>query len=60
VSPSNPVALLFGARPLRPEKSFNIAAGVVFTPMRRLTLTIDYFNIKVESLRLGSLAPVRY
>ena len=52
VSPSNPVALLFGARPLRPEKSFNIAAGVVFTPLRRLTLTIDYFNIKVEN-RIG-------
>lgn len=52
VSPSNPVALLFGARPLRPEKSFNIAAGVVFTPMPRLTLTIDYFNIKVEN-RIG-------
>jgi iron complex outermembrane recepter protein len=52
VAPSNPVALLFGARPLRPEKSFNIAAGVVFTPMSRVTLTIDYFNIKVEN-RIG-------
>jgi iron complex outermembrane recepter protein len=52
VSPNNPVALLFGARPLRPEKSFNIAAGVVFTPMSRVTLTIDYFNIKVEN-RIG-------
>lgn len=52
VSPSNPVALLFGARPLDREKSFNIAAGIVLTPARRLTLTLDYFNIKVEN-RIG-------
>lgn len=52
VSPSNPVAVLFGARPLEPEKSFNIAAGVVLTPARRLTFTLDYFNIKVED-RIG-------
>lgn len=52
VSPSNPVALLFGARPLRPEESFNIAAGVVLTPANRLTFTLDYFNIKVDD-RIG-------
>lgn len=52
VSPSNPVALLFGAKPLEPEESFNIAAGLVLTPARRVTLTLDYFNIKVED-RIG-------
>jgi iron complex outermembrane receptor protein len=52
VSPSNPVALLFGARPLKPEKSFNITAGIVLTPARRLTFTLDYFNIKIED-RIG-------
>lgn len=52
VSPTNPVAQLFGARPLDPEESFNIAAGVVLTPARRLTFTLDYFNIKVED-RIG-------
>lgn len=52
VSPSNPVALLFGARPLEPEESFNIAAGIVLTPADRLTVTVDYFNIKVED-RIG-------
>src|SRR3546814_7373931 len=39
VSPSNPVAQLFGAQPLDREKSFNIAAGIVLTPARRLTFT---------------------
>jgi len=52
VSPSNPVALLFGSKPLRPEKSFNISAGVVLTPMNNITFTIDYFNIKVDN-RIG-------
>lgn len=52
VSPSNPVAVLFGARPLEPEESFNIAAGIVLTPARRLTFTLDYFNIKIED-RIG-------
>lgn len=48
VAPNNPVAQFFGATPLKPERSFNIAGGVVITPARRVTLTIDYFNIKVE------------
>lgn len=52
VSPSNPVAQLFGAQPLDREKSFNIAAGIVLTPARRLTFTLDYFNIKIDE-RIG-------
>ncbi|MDQ8757377.1 TonB-dependent receptor [Sphingosinicella sp. LHD-64] len=52
VSPLNPVAQLFGARPLEPEKSFNVTAGLVLTPANRLTFTIDYFNIKIED-RIG-------
>ena len=52
VSPSNPVALLFGAQPLQPEESFNIAAGIVLTPANRVTFTLDYFNIKVDD-RVG-------
>src|SRR3546814_346273 len=35
VSPSNPVAPLFGAQPLDREQSFNIAAGIVLHPDRR-------------------------
>lgn len=52
VLPSNPVAQLFGAQPLDREKSFNIAAGIVLTPARRLTFTLDYFNIKIDE-RIG-------
>lgn len=48
IGPSNPVAQFFGATPLKPEKSFNIAAGLVLTPTAQLTVTVDYFNIKVK------------
>lgn len=43
---------MFGAQPLQPEESFNIAAGIVLTPANRVTFTLDYFNIKVDD-RVG-------
>ncbi len=48
VAPANPVAQFFGATPLKPERSFNVAGGVVIKPARNVTLTVDYFNIKVK------------
>lgn len=48
ISPNNPVAQFFGATPLRPETSFNVAGGIVIKPTNRITFTLDYFNIKVE------------
>lgn len=48
VSPNNPVAQFFGATPLKPETSMNYSAGIVIKPTNRITLTVDYFNIKVE------------
>ena len=44
---SSPSAIALGARPLRPETSFNLSAGVVLTPMSSLTLTVDGYQIKV-------------
>ena len=40
-------AIALGAKPLRPESSFNLSAGVVLTPMSALTLTVDAYQIKV-------------
>src|SRR3546814_15743358 len=37
VSPSNPVAQLFGAPPLDRDTSFHIADGILLTPPRPLT-----------------------
>lgn len=46
------VAKHFGATTLGPEKSFNVGAGLVFTPLPAATLTIDGYSIKVRD-RIG-------
>ncbi|GAB4516542.1 MAG: TonB-dependent receptor [Amphiplicatus sp.] len=42
------VAQVLGAEPLTPEESFNITAGVVFTPTDNISVTVDYYNIDVD------------
>jgi len=44
---SNPVAQALGSQDLRPEKSFNYSAGLTANPFQGLTLTVDYYNIKI-------------
>lgn len=44
---TNPIAAAVGGRPLKPETSKSISAGVVFD-RPWLNLTIDYFNIKMK------------
>jgi iron complex outermembrane receptor protein len=48
VPPGNPVAVLFGARQLQPEESFNVSAGFIVRPLDRMTVTLDYYDIKVD------------
>lgn len=38
----------YGAKPLTPEKSTNFGVGFTAEPMRGLTFTVDYYNIKVR------------
>jgi iron complex outermembrane receptor protein len=45
---SSPVAIALGAQPLKPEKSLNLGAGVTFTPFNGLSITADYYNIKIN------------
>jgi iron complex outermembrane receptor protein len=45
----NPASIALGARPLQEETSFNISAGFVVTPVDNLTLTADYFRIKINN-----------
>jgi iron complex outermembrane receptor protein len=45
---SSPIAKALGAQPLKPEKSKNVSAGVVFQPMQNLELTADYFHIDID------------
>ena len=44
----SPISQLYGAKPLTPEKSTNFGIGFTAEPMRGLTFTIDYYNIKVR------------
>ena len=45
---ANPVAQFMGAKELKPEKSFNIAAGFTATLFDGLSLTVDAYSIKIE------------
>ncbi|WP_309642857.1 TonB-dependent receptor [Phenylobacterium sp.] len=42
------VSRALGATPLKPETSRNLSAGVVLTPLPRLTITADVFRIEIE------------
>lgn len=42
------IAKALGAEPLTPEKSVNIGGGVAFNMVRGLSLTVDYYNIKIN------------
>lgn len=44
----SPIAQALGAQPLTPEKSVNIGGGVAFNMVRGLSLTVDYYNIKIN------------
>jgi iron complex outermembrane receptor protein len=45
---SSPVSRALGARDLEAEKSRNLSAGVSLNPLRGLTVTADYFRIKLK------------
>lgn len=41
-------ARALGAKPLEPERSVNVSAGFAFSPVTALTITADYFWIKLD------------
>lgn len=45
---SDPVAIALGSRPLDAEKSLNWSGGVTFTMVPGLSITADYYNIKID------------
>lgn len=53
IAVGNPVAVFLGAKPLTPEESDNLSAGLVFTPLPALTLSLDAYRIGVRD-RLSS------
>jgi iron complex outermembrane recepter protein len=45
---TNAVAQYLGATPLKPETSRNYSLGITLTPMRKLTMTVDAYEIKIK------------
>ncbi|HET6577307.1 MAG TPA: TonB-dependent receptor, partial [Gemmatimonadales bacterium] len=45
----NPAARALGAKPLEEESAYNLSAGVVVTPVNNLTITADYFHIRINN-----------
>lgn len=45
---ADPVAQALGAEPLRAETSFNSSIGLVFTPLRQLSVTVDFFRTQIN------------
>src|SRR6185312_7173555 len=51
----NPASKVFGAKPLKEEKSLNISSGIAYTPADNFTITVDYFHIKItDRILLGA------
>ena len=46
---ANPIARALGAKDLKPEKSLNLSGGFTANPLAGLTLTIDYYNIRIKN-----------
>jgi iron complex outermembrane receptor protein len=55
LSPSDPVAIALGAKPLTPEKSRTMTAGLVFQSDFGLTATVDLYQITLRD-RFGQSA----
>jgi iron complex outermembrane receptor protein len=51
----HPAALALGSRPLEEETAFNFSGGVAVTPVENLTITADYFHIRInDQILLGA------
>jgi len=45
---SSPIAVALGAKPLWPETSRNMSAGIVWSPVSNLEATFDFFHIDIK------------
>ena len=57
LSPTDPLAVLLGAKPLKPEESESITAGLAFQGAGGFSASIDLYQIKVDG-RFGQSAAV--
>ena len=45
--PGDPLAQLLGARPLKPERSTNLTAGLAFRPAPGTFATLDFYQVRI-------------
>ena len=45
---TSPIGRALGGRQLEAEKALNLAGGIVFNPVTGLTITADYYNIRIN------------
>jgi iron complex outermembrane receptor protein len=45
---NDPVAVALGSQPLKPEKSTNYSVGLVLTPIERLNITVDAYQVDID------------
>ena len=45
---TSPVAVALGGKRLKPEKALNLAGGIALNPVSGLSLTVDYYNIRIK------------
>jgi len=57
--PASPIPRFYGAKVLTPEESFNWGGGLVLNLLDGYTVTVDYFNIRVDDrIALTSRIPI--
>ncbi len=44
----NRASKIFGAKPLKEETSVNLSGGLALTPTDNVTVTVDYYHIKID------------
>lgn len=45
---NSPAAIALGAQPLKPEKSYNVSAGLTALPVKNLFITADLYAVRVN------------
>jgi iron complex outermembrane receptor protein len=45
---THPASKIFGAKPLKEEKSMNLSGGFVYSPTRNVNMTVDMYHITVK------------